>query len=118
LQATNATRLSGTFINCTKLSDVIIPDGCETIDNLAFGGCTNLRRVSIPTSVRNVATGCATRSRYAHSRDYTGSWFNGKTYDKKQSLDTVKNDIFKNAFTKNANGTQCHRHRINILDYF
>lgn len=44
--------MHGFFEDCTSLTDCIIPEGIETIEDNAFRGCTALKFVSIPNSVK------------------------------------------------------------------
>lgn len=41
-------RINGSFIGCTSLKSIVIPDSVVFIDNSAFGGCTNLKQVILP----------------------------------------------------------------------
>ncbi len=43
-----------TFLNCTKLKSVQLPEGLKTIGESAFKGCTMLQSVSIPSSLTDV----------------------------------------------------------------
>lgn len=41
-------------MDCLSLSEVNIPDGCKSIDALAFMGCESLTSVYIPSSVEMI----------------------------------------------------------------
>ena len=45
-----------TFENCTKLQEVIIPEGLTEIADKAFSGCSNLQRVIIPNTVKRIGS--------------------------------------------------------------
>ena len=42
------------FKNCTKMTNIVIPDGVTSIGNSAFSGCSSLTSVTIPNSVTNI----------------------------------------------------------------
>lgn len=44
------------FRNCDALTELIIPEGVETIDTYAFADCTKLSRVSLPSTVKQIST--------------------------------------------------------------
>lgn len=43
--------IDNAFVNCSKLTSIILPDSLITIDAGAFYNCTNLESISIPNSV-------------------------------------------------------------------
>jgi hypothetical protein len=45
---------SSSFINCSVLTSVTIPNTVTTIGNTSFRGCTNLSSITIPNSVTNL----------------------------------------------------------------
>lgn len=47
---------SSSFYKCTGLTEITIPEGCEEIDK-AFLYCTNLQRVSLPSTLRVLGDG-------------------------------------------------------------
>lgn len=42
------------FYQCTGLTDITIPDGVTSIDDMAFYGCTGLTGITIPDSVTSI----------------------------------------------------------------
>jgi hypothetical protein len=42
------------FADCSKLTDIILPDGLANIEDKVFKGCTELTRIDIPESVTSV----------------------------------------------------------------
>ena len=46
--------LGGGFLNCYKLESVIIPEGITNIRTTAFLGTTNMKEVTIPSSVKTI----------------------------------------------------------------
>ena len=42
------------FEDCTKLTNINIPDSVRSIGDFAFCGCTNLASISIPDSVTDI----------------------------------------------------------------
>ena len=52
---TKATILGGyAFCELTKLTEIVLPNTLETIDNSAFLKCTGLKSITIPSSVKNI----------------------------------------------------------------
>lgn len=47
---------SGAFQNCSQLTNVILPENAEVIDEYAFAGCENLNRMIIPENVVQLAS--------------------------------------------------------------
>ena len=45
-----------TFINCEKLSSVILPEGVTSIDEKAFYNCSELVAITLPASVKTIGT--------------------------------------------------------------
>ena len=45
------------FLNCWRLTEVIIPESVTSIGNNAFANCSNLIRVSLPDTLREIGTG-------------------------------------------------------------
>ncbi len=43
--------LSKAFANCTSLTSVVLEDGCASVDDYAFYGCSGLRTVEFPSEV-------------------------------------------------------------------
>lgn len=43
------------FIDCSSLQDVVLQEGVESIGCYAFNGCHSLERITLPTSVEEVA---------------------------------------------------------------
>lgn len=43
---------SGAFIECKKLTDIIIPQSVDTIGVAAFYGCTSLREINLPKKLK------------------------------------------------------------------
>ena len=46
--------LYGAFRNCSQITDIVLPEGITTIEDLAFAGCYSLKNIKIPSSVRNI----------------------------------------------------------------
>ncbi len=42
---------AGNFSDCTEITEIVLPEGVQTIEGLAFSGCTKLKKVNIPRSV-------------------------------------------------------------------
>ena len=60
----------GTFKNNTKITSVILPETIKIIGSRAFSGCTNLKSIIIPNSVRSVTEASTTATT-------VNSWFDG-----------------------------------------
>jgi len=45
---------SHAFLNCTKITSVILPDGITVIGESAFGYCSSLESINIPSNVTNI----------------------------------------------------------------
>ena len=43
------------FENCSRLTNIVIPDGVTSIGDYAFGGCSGLTSVTIPDSVTSIS---------------------------------------------------------------
>lgn len=43
------------FLNCTSLTEMILPEGVETIGKYAFEGCSGIEKLHIPDSVKSVS---------------------------------------------------------------
>ena len=41
----------GNFADCTEITEIVLPEGVQTIDGLAFSGCARLQKINIPESV-------------------------------------------------------------------
>ena len=50
------------FVGCTNLESVILPNTLETIGAYAFAGCSNLKSVTIPASVKTIEAGAFSSS--------------------------------------------------------
>ena len=46
----------GTFGNC-NISELVVPEGVESIEEHAFDGCGDLIRISLPESLKNIGAG-------------------------------------------------------------
>ena len=46
---------SRSFSDCTYLTEIVIPDGVETVSTSVFARCTALRKVTFPASVTQIA---------------------------------------------------------------
>lgn len=46
---------AGTFINCTQLESIVLPDSLKTLGG--FGGCSKLKKIDIPSSVTTILGG-------------------------------------------------------------
>ncbi len=44
------------FYSCSALTDIIIPNGVVSIDNMAFSGCTNLTNITILDGVESIGS--------------------------------------------------------------
>ena len=44
----------GAFMNCTQITNVVIPDTVDTIGRYAFLGCTALESVSLPSGITSI----------------------------------------------------------------
>ncbi len=42
---------AGNFSDCTEVTKIVLPEGLQTIEGLAFSGCTKLKELNIPASV-------------------------------------------------------------------
>ena len=62
LPATVKTIESNAFYNCTQVTDVIMPEGLDSLGLAVFVGCSSLKTIKIPESVRVIGfggfTGC------------------------------------------------------------
>lgn len=47
---------SNIFQNCTNLKSVTIPEGVTTINEYAFDGCTSLETITLPSTLKTLAT--------------------------------------------------------------
>lgn len=47
---------SGNFAGCTKLSEVVLHEGVESIDEFAFNGCTDLLSIELPNSITAIGS--------------------------------------------------------------
>ncbi len=54
--APNATRLSGTFQNCTALTKIIIPDTVSDFMDAPFKGCSSLEKINIPAKLQTLVS--------------------------------------------------------------
>lgn len=45
------------FYECDKITEVVLPDGLQTIDTHAFWGCESLRYINIPNGVQTIGYG-------------------------------------------------------------
>lgn len=54
---------NGTFMNCSRLEDIALPDGIKVLYGQAFRGCTALKSLTLPSSIGRingyVFSGCA-----------------------------------------------------------
>ena len=50
------------FVGCTNLESVILPNTLESIGEYAFAGCSNLKSVTIPASVKEIGAGAFSSS--------------------------------------------------------
>ncbi len=41
----------GNFSDCTEITEIVLPEGVQTIEGLAFSGCVKLQKINIPESV-------------------------------------------------------------------
>ncbi|MBR5128170.1 MAG: leucine-rich repeat protein, partial [Roseburia sp.] len=71
------------FYGCSNLSQVIFPEGITRIGTSAFGNCTSLTKITIPSSVKEIDgsfTGCGFTSAGpvggGYDYDYEFSWTN------------------------------------------
>lgn len=48
------TQVSGSFMNCTSLSSITLPDSVTIIGDNAFDGCTNLSTITLPDRVTKI----------------------------------------------------------------
>ena len=47
---------SGNFAGCTKLSEVVLHEGVESIDEFAFNGCKDLLSIELPNSITTIGS--------------------------------------------------------------
>ena len=52
---------AGAFINCDSLRSVLLPEGCEAIEDAAFLMCMKLDSVSLPSTLKAIGTDCFAR---------------------------------------------------------
>ena len=64
--ATASNSTASTFYNCTRLAQVILPQGLKTIGARMFEGCGSLTSISIPNSVTSIASGDRTYNGYTY----------------------------------------------------
>ncbi len=46
------------FGSCTKITEVVIPEGINIIDTVAFLGCSSLEKITIPEGITEIPTAC------------------------------------------------------------
>ena len=56
-QTYTVTSIEGAFYDCTRITEMILPEGVQTIDDNAFAGRPRLTSVSLPASLRAVQPG-------------------------------------------------------------
>ena len=67
-----------TFLDCTGLTSVIIPNTITSISNATFWGCSGLTSVTIPNSVTTIGNGAFSGCSSLSTVNYTGTlegWF-------------------------------------------
>ena len=66
------------FSNSTHISEVVLPDGLESIGAGAFGNCTGLDSIIIPSSVSRIGdgafSGCSIISIYCEANEMPSTW--------------------------------------------
>ncbi len=64
---------TGVFSGCSSLENIILPEGMLSIDEMAFKGC-NLKTITIPRSVNNIAKSAFTGNSSLIVIGYVGSY--------------------------------------------
>ena len=72
------------FYNCTRLTEVNIPNGVTYIDYRAFGYCNSLTSIAIPDSVTYIGSGAFDDTAYYKDKS---NWENGVLYIGKYLID-------------------------------
>ncbi|MDE6731400.1 MAG: sigma-70 family RNA polymerase sigma factor, partial [Oscillospiraceae bacterium] len=48
---------TGSFITCTSLESIVLPNGVEEISYNAFNGCTSLKNITLPATLTEIKSG-------------------------------------------------------------
>ena len=77
--------LSG-FYGCENLTNVVIPEGVQSVGRYAFAGCTALQDALLPDSVTTIGMGAFENCRSLRAFHYPMNW---QTTDRNQYYDTT-----------------------------
>ena len=44
------------FMDCTGITELVIPESVDIIENAAFRQCTNLEKVTLPTEMESIGS--------------------------------------------------------------
>ena len=84
------------FLNCSKLTRIIIPDGVTSIGSSAFRNCSSLANITIPDSVTRIG-----------GRAFENISYYGKTFDNAYYLGTANNPYLILIKAKDTSITNC-----------